>query len=157
MVGVNLTTVTAKPMRPATLNAQVAAALYLRCLASPNEAAKKEAIAMLRDTMRILQRETVADIRDMAWGVKEKVDESCFQRVPQDEISFIQVRTRQNQKLPLQSSRRCLRGAHAHMTAARDQTKSPRWRWKVFRRAQSATLEPTFVLEAPGCSTQPKA
>ena len=88
MVGVDLTTVTAKPMRPATLNAQVAAALYLRCLASPNEAAKKEAIAMLRDTMRILQRETVADIRDMAWGVKEKVDESCFQRVPQDEISI---------------------------------------------------------------------
>lgn len=75
-------------MRYATLNAQVAAALYLRCLASPNEAAKKEAMAMLRNTMKILQRDTVTQIRDMAWEVKEKENEDCLQRIPQDKISI---------------------------------------------------------------------
>lgn len=88
VIGIDLTTTTAKPMRPATLNAQVAAALYLRCLASPNEAAQKKAKAMFRTAMSSLQRDTVTHIRDVAWEVKETESEGCLPRIPQDEISI---------------------------------------------------------------------
>ena len=43
---------------------------------------------MLRNTMKILQRDTVTQIRDMAWDVKEKENEDCLQRSPQDKISI---------------------------------------------------------------------
>lgn len=43
---------------------------------------------MLRNTMKILQRDTVTQIRDMAWEVKEKENEDCLQRIPQDKISI---------------------------------------------------------------------
>ena len=43
---------------------------------------------MLRNTMKIPQRDTVTQIRDMAWEVKEKENEDCLQRIPQDKISI---------------------------------------------------------------------
>lgn len=42
VVGFDITTLTAKPMQQARLNAQFAAALYLRCLATPDAAAKRQ-------------------------------------------------------------------------------------------------------------------